>query len=183
MTLFLLLGMLGTAMLVLGLIGGELLDGLFDAVGVDSAGGLFSTEVIGGFLAAFGFGAWLLADGLGLGTGLAIAGGGTAGLVTGGAALWLTRSLISMPTDATPTSESMRGALGRVVTPIPHGGMGEVRISRNGLPLKLAARAQTDLPVGVEVVVVEVLSATAVLVAEAGIDVRPPEVGETGSGH
>lgn len=180
MTLFLLLGILGTAMLVLGLIGGEVLDGVFDAVGVDAAGGLFSTEVIGGFLAAFGFGAWLLADGVGVTVGIAVAGGGVAGVVTGGAALWLSRTLINMPTDPTPTSEDLRGALGKAVTPIPAGGLGEVRVSRHGHPLKLAARAPGPLPVGTEVVVVDVLSATSVLVAEAGIDTVLPDPGSEG---
>ncbi|WP_370323751.1 hypothetical protein [Euzebya sp.] len=43
MTLFLLLGVLGTALLVIGLVGGEVLDGVFDAIGVDAAGGFCST--------------------------------------------------------------------------------------------------------------------------------------------
>ncbi|HUG87018.1 MAG TPA: hypothetical protein VMM13_20790 [Euzebya sp.] len=171
MTLFLLLGILGTGMLILGLVGGELLDGLFDALGIDAGGGFFSTEVVGAFLSAFGFGAWLLSDGMGLATGLALAGGGTAGVVMGATALWLSRSLINMRTDATPTSADLRGALGRVISPIPTGGLGEVRVSRHGHPLKLAARAEGPLPVGVEVVVIDVISSTSVLVAAAEIDV------------
>lgn len=158
-------------MLILGLVGGEMLDGLFDALGIDAAGGFFSTEVIGGFLSAFGFGAWLLSDGLDLPMGLALAGGGTAGVIMGGTALWLSRSLINLRTDATPTSGDMRGALGRVISPIPAGGLGEVRISRHGHPLKVSARAEEPLPAGVEVVVVEVISSTSVLVAAAGMDV------------
>lgn len=170
MTLFLLLGILGTGMLVLGLVGGELLDGLFDAVGVDVSGGLFSTEVIGGFLAAFGFGSWLLSSGMGLRTALAMAGGGAAGVVMGGTALWLSRSLINMPTDATPRSADMRGALGTVLTRIPADGVGQVRITRHGQPLNLTARSASEIQSGVEVVVVEVISDTSVLVAEAGMD-------------
>lgn len=177
MTLFLLLGIFGTVMLVLGLVGGDLLDGVFDAVGIDATGGVFSTEVVGGFLAAFGFGVWLLGDGLGLGTGLALAGGGVAGVVMGGTALWLSRSLINLRTDATPTAADLRGALGRVISPIPDGGLGEVRISRHGHPLKLAARAEQPISPGVEVVVVEVLSATSVLVAVAGMDLFGIEAG------
>lgn len=169
MTLFLLLGVLGTAMLVIGLVGGEILDGVFDAIGVDAAGGFFSTEVIGGFLAAFGFGAWLF-EGSGMTVPVAMLGGGAAGVVMGGVALTLSRSLMNMRTDATPTSADLRGALGRVVTPIRAGGLGEVRVSRHGHPLKLAARSDQAIDVGTEVVVVDVLSATSVVVTPAEID-------------
>lgn len=168
MTLLLLLGVLGTAMLVLGLVGGELLDGVFDAIGVDAAGGFFTTEVIGGFLAAFGFGAFLL-DGAGYATVIAIGGGGVAGVAMGGVALWLSRGLMNQPTDATPSADDLRGALGRVITRIPEAGLGEVRVSRHGHPLKLSARAEEPLDSGVEIIVVDVLSPTSVLVARADI--------------
>lgn len=169
MTLFLLLGVLGAALLVIGLVGGELLDGVFDAVGVDSAGGFFSTEVIGGFLAAFGFGAFLL-DGADFPMIVALGGGGAAGVAMGGIALWLSRGLMNLSTDATPEADDLRGAAGKVITRIPEGGLGEVRVSRHGHPLKVSARSKDALPEGTPVVVVEVLSPTSVLVARSELD-------------
>lgn len=168
--LFLLLGVLGAVLLVVGLVGGELLDGVFDAIGVDSAGGFFSTEVIGGFLSAFGFGAFLL-DGAGLDRIVVLGGGGAAGLAMGGLALWLSRSLMNVNTDVTPTSSDLRGALGKVITRIPEGGLGEVRVSRHGHPLKLSARAEEAIDPGVEIVVVDVLSPTSVLVIRSEIEI------------
>jgi hypothetical protein len=178
-TFLLLVGIFGTGVLLLGLLAGDVLDGAFDAIGIDASGGIFSTEVIGGFLAAFGLGSWFLGE-AGLGTTVALAGGGAAGVAMGAAALFLTRSLMQMPTDATPTSEDLRGALGRVTTRIPDGGLGEISIRRHGHPLKLSARAESPLQPGVEVVVVEVLSTTSVLVAPAGLelpDAMDPELG------
>lgn len=169
MEVFVLVGILGTVMLVLGIVGGEVLDGLFDAIGLDAAGGFFSTEAIGGFLAAFGFAGWLLSTS-GSSTVVAAMGGGGAGIVMGGIAVWLSRSLMRVSTDASVSADDLRGALGKVITRIPEGGLGEVRISRGGHPMKLSARAEEPLAHGVEIVVVDVISPTQVIVAPYGLD-------------
>lgn len=170
MELFILVGIVGTAMLVLGIVGGELLDGVFDAVGLEADGGIFSTEVIGGFLAAFGFGGWLLGSTTDATALVAAAGGGAAGVVMGGFAFWLSRTLINVNTDATPTIDDLRGTLGKVITRIPADGLGEVRVHQAGSPVKLSARSDTAIGSGEEIVVVDVLSATQVLVARADIE-------------
>lgn len=161
---FIALGVIGVFLLAVSLLLGEVLDGLFDAVGIDS-GGLFSTEVVGAFLAALGFGGWLLSDGFGLPDLIAFAGGVGAGTVMGALALWVSRSLINMPTDATPDRGDIIGALGKVITPIPEGGLGEVTVSRHGQPLKLYARAERELAAGEQIVVIAELSSTSVIVS------------------
>ena len=52
-TTFLVIGVIGLALLGISLVLGDLLDGVFDAL----AGDVFSSAVIGGFVSAFGFGA------------------------------------------------------------------------------------------------------------------------------
>ena len=171
MGVFLVLGIAGTVVLVASLVLGDLLEGVLG--GVDLGGGVFSTEVLGAFLAAFGFGAALLDGPVGLATGAAVAGGAAAGVVLGGVALWASRSLLRMHTDATPRASDLVGALGRVVTRIPVAGLGEVSVVVAGARTKLSARAAEPIASGTEVVVVEVLSPTAVLVAEAGLRTEP----------
>lgn len=167
--LFIVVGVVGLALLVVALLFGEILDGVFDAIGVDSFGGLFSTEVIGGALAAFGFGGWVLQQGVGVSTGAAVGGGIAAGVVMGGIAFRLSRALIRMRTDATPAAADLVGALGKVITPIPAGGLGEVTVTRHGQPFKLSARAEEPLPAGTRIVVVAVRSPTSVLVASSDL--------------
>ncbi len=167
MAAFLVLGVLGVGLIVVALVFGELLDGLIDAVHLESSGGLLSTEVIGSFLAALGFGGWLLlrAD---FSPAAATLGGLGAGGVMGGAALAMSRSLVRMRTDATPRTSDLVGAIGTVVTRIPSEGLGEVAVSRAGHRDKLHARADVALSAGTAVVVVDVTSPTSVLVTEAG---------------
>jgi membrane protein implicated in regulation of membrane protease activity len=72
----------------------------------------------------------------------------------------------TMPTDATPTAEDLVGKRGVVVTPVPAGGFGEVRIRVGGQPMKLYARASKPISLGVAVLVTAALSETSVIVTE-----------------
>ena len=84
MAALLIIGAVGVGLLVLSLLLGDFLDGVFEGFDID-AGGLLSTEVIGAFLGAFGFGG----RALGSGTALSwpVVGGGGLGLGGGGGAL------------------------------------------------------------------------------------------------
>lgn len=166
MTALLIIGAVGVGLLLLSLLFGDFLDGVFDGLDVDG-GGLLSTEVVGAFLGAFGFGGALLRSSAGVALPLAIAGGLLAGLIGGGIALFVVRSFIHMRTDATPRSADLTGKLGRVVTRIPDGGLGEITVSHHGQRLKLSARAETPIDSGSDVVIVDVLSPTSVLVTMA----------------
>lgn len=169
---FLVIGIIGLAAVLGSLLLGDLLDGIFDAFDVEFAGGIFSTPVIGAFLAAFGFGAALTMYGAGVGaTGGAFAGLG-GGIVVGGIALFMTRSLMHMPTDHTPTAADAVGTRGTVVTSIPEEGYGEVSLRTHGQVEKYNARGTAAIGAGKPVEVVEVLSASSVLVRP--VEAEPP---------
>ena len=167
MTVFIIVGAVGVLLVVVALVFGDIFDGLFPDVSFGDNGGLFSTEVVGAFLSGFGLaGALILAE-----TGavaLATAGAVGAGGVLGAATYSFSRALIRMPTDATPRSSDLVGAIGTVVTRIPATGLGEVSVSSHGQRLKLSARADAPIAAGASIVVVDVTSSTSVVVTESG---------------
>jgi membrane-bound ClpP family serine protease len=157
---FLVIGTIGLVVLVISLVAGDFFDGALDAL----AGDVFSSAVIGAFVAATGFGG-AAAQAVGLPTAVSI----PVGLVAGGFfawfAYWLTRLIRSGGSDATLTIDDALGREGRVVTGIPAGGFGVVNILIGGHTLRLNARAEQPLDAGTEVHVTSVLSPTAVTVA------------------
>ncbi|MFI5844682.1 hypothetical protein ACIA8K_33780 [Catenuloplanes sp. NPDC051500] len=161
--IFLLVGGLGAAILAVALLGA----GALRVVHVD-LGGPASVESIAGFLGAFGFGGAIAAEVLGARTPgqlLAAAGIGVAAAVpTAYLAVRLSHWARNIPTDATPTRADLIGAMGVVVTAIPHHGYGEVRVRFGGLPVKLYARADRPIGLGAEIFVVEAPSDTSVIV-------------------
>ncbi len=134
----------------------------------DIGDGFFSVEAAAGFAGGLGFGAAAIHELFGekigpygaLGIGIIIA--VPASLL----ATKLVTRMQDMPTDATPTAGDLVGTKGVVVTPIPAGGYGEVRVRIGGQPMKLYARAGKPIALGAAVVVTEALSETNVLVME-----------------
>lgn len=161
MTVFLVLGIAGLALLAVSLVAGDLLDGALGAL----EGDLISSAVIGGFVSAFGFGG-AAADGAGLPWPAAVAIGAGAGIVVGWFAWWLTRLVKDGPSDGTVSITDSVGSLARVVTDIPGEGYGVVRVVVGGHTLRLNASAHQPIPAGTEVNVTGVLSPTAVSVTE-----------------
>ena len=166
-TWFALVGLLGLLVVVGSLVLGDLLEGALEALDIDAGGGVFSTPVIGSFLAAFGFGAVLLRMSSGAGAGLAALGGAGGGVFMGAVALWVTRSLMNMGTDDSVRTADVVGKTAVVVSAIPAGGLGEVTLVHLGQRLKYSARAETALAYGSEVVVVAVTSSSSVVVEAA----------------
>ncbi len=164
MTVFLVIGTVGTALVVLSLVFGEVFEGAFDSLDVDAGSGVFSAPVIGAFLAATGFGGALVMRSTDLGLVAGAVGGGAAGLVMATLALLLTRSLMRMPTDAPVRLGDLVGKSGTVVTRIPEGGLGEVSLVHLGQRMKLNARSQVPVAGGTKVVVIAVTSPSSVLV-------------------
>lgn len=156
---------LGVACSVL-LVAAIVFDGLDDAVdALDLGPGWLSLPVIAAFLGAFGFGTGAFWGSIGP---LALVPGIAAGLALGWGAVRLGHAAIHMPTDATETQADMLGSLGRVVTAPAVGRYGEVLITRPTGPVKVACTATDPIPVGTEVVVVDVSSPTLVAVAPFG---------------
>jgi len=166
-TAFIVIGAVGLALVVLSLLLGEVFDGLLD---IDVGGGMFSAPVLGSFLASFGFGAALIVYSTGVSGALGAVGGLVSGLVVGGIALVMMRSLVNMPTDETVSTSGLTGEPGIVITSIPQDGFGEVTIRHHGSQHKYNARALEPIPAGAPVRVTAVLSASAVQVERATTD-------------
>lgn len=164
MSAFILIGGVGLLIVVLSLVLDDLFEGIFDVLNIDTGSGLFSAPVIGAFLAAFGFGGALIDSTGEAGTPIALAGGVVAGLVMGAAALWITKSLMNMPTDEPVRMADLVGKQASVVTRIPAGGYGEITLSHLGQRMKLNARAAEPVAAGTAVVITEVTSSSSVLV-------------------
>ena len=80
----------------------------------------------------------------------------------------LTRALQGTADPVEPASDALVGALGTVVLRIPDSGLGEVTITQPGQRLRVAAQADASIDEGATVVVVDVSSPDAVVVAESG---------------
>jgi membrane-bound ClpP family serine protease len=173
MTTFLVIGVLGLVLLLVSLVLGDLLDGVFDAL----TGDIFSSAVIGGFVAAFGFGAAAVQGAGGTALAGALVGVGAGGLAAG-FTIWLTRLVKDGGSDATLSSDDALGRSGRVISHIPEGGYGAVRLAIGGHTVQLNARAAEPIPAGTEVHVTEILSPTAVQVAPVWNALPDPDVTE-----
>ncbi|HVF04993.1 MAG TPA: NfeD family protein [Frankiaceae bacterium] len=160
---YIVIGSIGLGLVLISLILGEIFDSVFEAFDLDG-GGIFSTPVIGAFLAAFGFGAALIIYTTKTGPGLSALGGLASGMVMGGVALFMTRTLMNMPTDDPVRSSGLLGRPATVVTRIPADGYGEISVTYAGQYMKVSARAPEPIPAGVKVVVTDVTSASSVVV-------------------
>lgn len=162
---FLVIGGLGVAVLAVSLLVGDLLH-----FGHPDADGPFSVPAVAGFVGAFGFAGaiagYLTPGGTPVKVLVACVAGVVAALPTAWLAMRLSAAAINMRTDATPTRADLVGTLGVVVTPIPTGGYGEVRVRLGGQQVKLNARSDQPLPLGARVFVIEATSSTSVLVEE-----------------
>ena len=133
-----------------------------------SGGHYLTLPAVAGFIGAFGFGGAIAAatiHGQGLGRALVAVGVGLAAAVP---SAWLAgllmRAAMNIHTDATLTSADLIGAMGVVITPIPVGGYGEVRLAVAGQLIKLNARADEAVALGTRVFVIEVPTPSSVLV-------------------
>jgi membrane protein implicated in regulation of membrane protease activity len=161
--IFLIIGGVGIAVLVLALLGTELVH-----IGNPDVEGPISLEAIAGFIGVLGFGGAIASELLNARTPGMLAVAAALGAVAALPAAWfaarLARAARDMPTDPTPSRADLAGALGVVVTPIPAAGYGEVRVNLAGQPVKFNAKADRPIAAGAKIFVVEALSETSVLV-------------------
>ncbi|QNG36833.1 hypothetical protein F1C76_09690 [Geodermatophilaceae bacterium NBWT11] len=157
----LVVGGVGLLVLVLSLVVGEI--GEFGG----DVDGPFSVPAVAAFLGGIGFGgaaaSALLPDLPGVATVLlSLLAGLVVALPLAAGALRLSASLRDMPTEPTLTDDRLLGTQGVVVSAVPAGGFGEVRLSVGGQQLKYSARSEAALPAGTPVYVVDTPSATSV---------------------
>lgn len=159
--IFLIIGAMGVVVLTLALLGAELLH-----FGHPGADGPVPLEAAAGFVGALGFGAAIANEMIGGGNPNLIAAAAGVGVVAAVPTAWLatrlSRAARDMRTDPTPTRNDLVGSLGVVVTPIPVGGYGEVRVRVAGHPMKLNALADQAIPAGAQIFVVDAPSDTSV---------------------
>ncbi len=160
MEIFLTLGGVGIVLLLLMIVVGDHVDGLFDGLG---GGEWFTGAGIAGFVGAFGFVAAIVLGVRGSMTAAVIA-GVIVGLGVGAATTFLTIRLRSMGDKGGHRTESLVGTVGTVISDIPSDGYGEVSISAQGSLHKLNARSTVPIVQGTEVTVTDVLSPTSVRV-------------------
>ncbi len=158
---FLVLGGAGVVVLVLALVLGDL------DLGDADADGPFSLPAIAALLGGVGFGGAAVTALLPdlprpVALFLALAGGLLVALPLAAGAVRLSAALRDMPTEPTLTRDRLLGAQGVVVSRVPAGGLGEVRLSVGGQQLKYHARSAVPLPAGTPVYVVDTPTETSV---------------------
>lgn len=160
MEVFLTLGGVGIALLLLMLVIGDHVDGVFDAFG---GGEWFTGAGLAGFIGAFGFAGAIVLDVTKSLPGAVVAGAVT-GILMGAAVTFVTIKLRQAGDSGTIRTSSLVGTTGTVISAIPVDGYGEVAISAHGSLHKLNARSTVPIGSGTEVTVTDVLSPTSVRV-------------------
>jgi len=160
MTGFLVIGAVGIVMLLFSLIVGEHVHGIFDALG---GGDWFTGSSLAAFLGALGFGGAIVQQLTGS-TALAVVGGILLGVIFGGLIAYGMIKLRLIDTGGAVTTNDLMDAPGVVLSDIPALGFGEVRVTRQGQMMKLNAKSAIPISTGTQVTVINVLSATAVVV-------------------
>jgi membrane protein implicated in regulation of membrane protease activity len=157
---FLAIGAVGIVLLLVSLVVGEHLHGIFDTLG---GGDWFTGSSLAAFLGAMGFGGAIVQQLTGS-TLLAIVGGLALGLAFGALIAYGMLMMRRADTGGVVTTHDLVDATGVVLSDIPAQGFGEIRVTRGGHMMKLNARSAIPLAMGTQVTVIDVLSATAVVV-------------------
>lgn len=160
MTGFLVIGAVGIVLLLFSLVVGEHLHGIFDALG---GGDWFTGSSMAAFLGALGFGGAIVKQLTGS-TLLAVVGGILLGVAFGALVAYGMLTLRRNDTGGVVTTHELLNAPGVVLSDIPAQGFGEIRVTRQGQMMKLNAKSTIPLATGTQVTVIDVLSATAVIV-------------------
>ncbi len=160
MSAFLAIGVVGIVLLLVSLIVGEHLHGIFDALG---GGDWFTGSSLAAFLGALGFGGAIVQQLTG-NVALSVVGGLVLGVGFGALIAYGMHKLRLMDTGGAVTTKELLNAPGVVLSDIPAEGFGEIRVTRQGQMMKLNAKSALPLGTGTQVTVIDVLSATAVVV-------------------
>ena len=170
MTTYLILGVSGLLVLAISLLAGDVLDGALDGLGGD----WFSTEVVGAFVSALGFGGAIAISAGAPGPVAAVI-----GIAVGAAFAWMaakfTRLVRGAGTDEAPAAADVVGQEAEVISGIPGDGFGTIRAHVGGHTLRFNASCDLALEAGARVHVTSVLSPTAVTVAPVWSELPPDQ--------
>jgi membrane-bound ClpP family serine protease len=151
---FLITGIVGLLLLATALI----FDDLLEFADVP----FLSTAAIGAFLAGFGFVGLALPSSWSITLTTAVA--GLSGIALGAFGGWMSTAMSRTRTDETVRGDLVIGAVGTVVNRIDADQYGEVSVTVAGHLMKYNAKSDEPIAFGTPVVVVEVLSPSAVFV-------------------
>ncbi len=158
MVVFFVIGAIGIVMLLVSLLVGDHLHGMFDALG---GGDWFTGASMAGFLGALGFGGAIVLSLTG-NIPMAIVAGLVLGLMLGATVGYGVLQLRRTQEGGVPQSAALKDKVGTVISDIPAEGYGEIRVMQGGLMVKVNARAGIPIKAGTQVTVTDVLSATSV---------------------
>lgn len=162
MITFLVLGIVGLVFLAISFF----LDGIMDAFDFEFGDGYLSITSLAAFLAAFGFSGVLAISGFEASVGVAVIVGAVVGALALGGAGALTRYLKADDGEGAPSSRTIVGLRGTIVTSISGpGSYGEISLNHGGHIAKMGALADEAIPAGTSVQVITALSATSVKVS------------------
>jgi hypothetical protein len=148
-SIFLIIGALGLAFLVISVLFGEFFE-VFD-IGIDhdagdGGGGVFSLKVMSVFVTAFG-GVSALGVYKGFGTPLSIAFGVAGGFVMAGLVYYFGRLLYAQQSSSHVTTADLVGCKAEVIVGIPEGGAGQVRCLFGESMIEKVARSRDGNPI------------------------------------
>ena len=170
MSIFLVLGILGSLVLAVSIILGDFFDAAFHFDGFDSE--IFSIAALSAFVRAFGFGG-VAASAFTNSLWFTVPVGLVCGVFAAWGAIALTHWLKRGESGVQVSNNALIGSEARVVTDIPAVGFGEVRI--HGSHDKRAASSEVPIPAGTQVWVSGIISPTAVEVRPVAAELPPQQ--------
>lgn len=151
MLIFWAIAAVSLTLLLLTVIIGDFLDGIFDSL--DFTGGYLSSATVLTFLSTFGLTGAILLSSTEASTLFASLGGAVAGVAVGAGGGLVVKALSDGPTTHQISVADYINRPATVTIPIPPGGLGEVRLIVAGRSQTLAARADGPVPSGTSVTI------------------------------
>lgn len=139
----------GGILLLVSVLLGDLMGGVFDWLNVDlDLGGVSLLPILLGFVAMFGVGGLFGTEGLGMEAAPASLVGAATGAVGSLVVFLVFRGLRSAEAPGATQSESLIGEIGQVTVGIAPGGYGTVVVRFDGAPMQRRATADVAIPSG-----------------------------------
>jgi membrane protein implicated in regulation of membrane protease activity len=148
----------GGILLLVSVLLGDVLGGIFDSLNIDlDLGGVSLLPVLLGFVAMFGVGGLFGTEGLDLEAGPASLVGAIAGAIGAGTVIVLFRALRSAEAPGATATSSLVGRVAQVTVTVEPGGYGTVIVDFDGAPVQRRATAEQTIPAGRRVRIVSII--------------------------
>ena len=163
-TVFVVCLAVGGILLLITVLLGDILGGLFDGIGVDfDVGGVSLMPLLLAFVAMFGVGGLIGTEAFGLSSGPASLVGGVAGIAGAGIVYGLFSVLRRAEAPDAFSLRDLVGRPGRVTVGIPAGRNGSVIVSHGGASDEMTATSETEIAAGTTVTIIDVVAGTLIV--------------------